>query len=327
VAVLAAPLLVCAVGLGFLQWLPAFQGAGGLHRVESDSPIMARPVVPTLPTPSAREVVPPGRTQVRVPILEYHYIRVNPDKRDRLGFNLSVTPDDFTAQMDWLKASGFHPVDLNEVRAYLHDRQPLPPRPVVLTFDDGYRDFYSTAFPILQAHGFKAVSYVVPGFLDRPNYMSRGDVVTIDRGGMEIAAHTMNHVDLTKANGAQLVQQVDGSRSALEQLVGHPVLDFCYPSGRFNPSVVAQVRAAGFRDGTTTVGGAYESVATAYIWPRVRIDGRDTLAPFTAKLASGITGYQQFGAKPPPGLVPPGYPPASPFVSPSSSPTPAERQH
>jgi peptidoglycan/xylan/chitin deacetylase (PgdA/CDA1 family) len=284
VAVLAAPLLVCVVGLGFLQWLPAFQGAGGLHRVESDSPIMARPVVPTLPTPSAREVVPPGRTQVRVPILEYHYIRVNPDKRDRLGFNLSVTPDDFTAQMDWLKASGFHPVDLNEVRAYLHDRQPLPPRPVVLTFDDGYRDFYSTAFPILQAHGFKAVSYVVPGFLDRPNYMSRGDVVTIDRAGMEIAAHTMNHVDLTKANGAQLVQQVDGSRSALEQLVGHPVLDFCYPSGMFNATVIASIQQAGFESGTTEQPGIQHAWANRHTWTRVRVNGGEALDQFVASL-------------------------------------------
>jgi peptidoglycan/xylan/chitin deacetylase (PgdA/CDA1 family) len=284
VAVLAAPLLVCVLGLGFLQWLPAFQGAGGLHRIQSDSPIMARPVVPTLPTPTAREVIPPGRAQVRVPILEYHYIRVNPDRRDRIGFNLSVTPDDFAAQMDWLKASGFHPVDLNELRAYLHDKQALPPRPVVLTFDDGYRDFYSTAFPILQAHGFKAVSYVVPGFLDRPNYMSRGDVVTIDRAGMEIAAHTMNHVDLTRANGPQLVQQVDGSRTALEQLIGHPVLDFCYPSGMFNPTVVASIQQAGFESATTEQPGIQHAWGSRHTWTRVRVNGGEALDQFVASL-------------------------------------------
>jgi peptidoglycan/xylan/chitin deacetylase (PgdA/CDA1 family) len=155
---------------------------------------------------------------------------------------------------------------------------------VVLTFDDGYRDFYSTAFPILQARGFKAVSYVVPGFLDRPNYMSRGDVVTIDRAGMEIAAHTMNHVDLTKANGAQLVQQVDGSRSALEQLVGHPVLDFCYPSGMFNATVIASIEQAGFESGTTEQPGIQHAWANRHTWTRVRVNGGEALDQFVASL-------------------------------------------
>src|SRR5581483_10744436 len=83
-------------------------------------------------------VVPLGRAALRVPILMYHYIRVNPVPGDQLGFNLSVTPDDFRAQMDWLAANGYHPVDFNDLRDYWAGRAPLPERPIILTFDDGY---------------------------------------------------------------------------------------------------------------------------------------------------------------------------------------------
>jgi peptidoglycan/xylan/chitin deacetylase (PgdA/CDA1 family) len=101
---------------------------------------------------------------------------------------------------------------------------------------------------------------------------------------MEIAAHTMNHVDLTKANGAQLVQQVDGSRSALEQLVGHPVLDFCYPSGMFNATVIASIQQAGFESGTTEQPGIQHAWANRHTWTRVRVNGGEALDQFVASL-------------------------------------------
>src|SRR5215831_19557665 len=131
-----------------------------------------RPLVEPAEPPAPTAVVPPGRSSVRVPILMYHYIRVNPDPGDRLGFNLSVTPADFRLQMDWLYDNDYHPVDFDDLRAYLFENQSLPSRPVVLTFDDGYLDMYTTAFPILRVHHFKGVSYVVSGFLNSPNYLT-----------------------------------------------------------------------------------------------------------------------------------------------------------
>jgi hypothetical protein len=130
-----------------------------------------RPVPAPAPAPAARPsvrvaIVPPGRPSVRVPILMYHYIRVVQDPRDRLGFNLSVTPSDFSQQMDWLDQNGYHPIDLADLRGYLLGHGSLPAKPIVLTFDDGYRDMYTTAFPILRGHHFKAVSYVVSGFVN-----------------------------------------------------------------------------------------------------------------------------------------------------------------
>ena len=258
-ATLLAPLLVTVVGLSVVHLeLP--------------------------PPPRPEQVVPVGRTQVRVPILEYHYVRVNPDPRDRLGFNLSVTPPDFEAQLDWLRANGYHTVDLNELRAYFQAHVALPARPVVLTFDDGYEDFFTVAFPALRGHGFKGVSYVVPGFLDGPRYLSTRQVRAIDAAGMEVAAHTMHHVDLTMASPAQLVVEVDGSRNALERIVGHPVRDFCYPSGKYDATVIAAVRRAGFESATTEVPGLGHAWADRLTWTRVRVSGGERLDQFIAAL-------------------------------------------
>ncbi|HXM58911.1 MAG TPA: polysaccharide deacetylase family protein [Candidatus Dormibacteraeota bacterium] len=282
---LLAPALISLVGFGFAALIPDVKLATeSLPQLSTRLPLLAPQDVPPLPPTRPDQLVPPGRPQVRVPILEYHYIRVNPDPRDRLGFNLSVTPSDFAEQMDWLRASGYHPIDLNDLRAYFHDQAPLPARPVVLTFDDGYDDFYTTAFPILQAHEFKAVSYVVPGFLDHPRYMTSDQVRTIDAGGVEVAAHTMHHVDLSKASPAELTLEIQGSRSALEQLVGHPVLDFCYPSGKYNDAVVAATDHAGFQSATTEVAGVGHRWANRLTWPRVRVNGGERMEQFVASL-------------------------------------------
>ncbi len=270
------------LGLGVAALIPEVQLAG-----RALPPfVLHLPVQATAPLPPANpdQVVPSGRAQVRVPILEYHYIRVNQDPRDRLGFNLSVTPADFTTQMDWLKASGYHPVDLNDLRAYFQQRTPLPARPVVLTFDDGYQDFFTTAFPTLLDHGFKAVTYVVPGFLDHPRYMTTDEVRAVDSAGMEVAAHTMHHVDLTKASGSELSLELQGSRSVLEQITGHAVLDFCYPSGKYNDTVVAATEHAGFQSATTEVPGTGHAWANRLTWTRVRVMGGERLDQFIASL-------------------------------------------
>src|SRR5262249_48520329 len=103
---------------------------------------IARPVEPVhAPAPPGPvPMIPPSPPTVRVPILMYHYVRISPNPSDRLGFNLSVTPADFSRQMDWLAANGYHPIDFDDLRGYLLGREDLPSRPVILTFDDGYRD-------------------------------------------------------------------------------------------------------------------------------------------------------------------------------------------
>lgn len=234
--------------------------------------------------PGPADLIPPGRPQVSVPILMYHYIRVNPDPRDTVGFGLSVTPPDFAQQMDWLAASGYHPVDLDDLRGYLLGHGSLPARPVVLTFDDGYEDLYTTAYPVLLAHHFKAVSYVVSGFLGSPRYLTQPQLLEMDAHGIQIGAHTVSHVDLTRLSADELRHQVLDSKTTLEALLGHPVLDFCYPFGAYAAAVVDMVQAAGFETATTTQPGVVHTTADRFTWSRVRVGGGESLQQWIAGL-------------------------------------------
>jgi peptidoglycan/xylan/chitin deacetylase (PgdA/CDA1 family) len=230
------------------------------------------------------DVLPPGRPAVNVPILMYHYIRVNPDSRDRMGFNLSVTPADFAAQMDWLARSGYHTITTEDLHSYLSGTRGLPSKPLILTFDDGYADFYTTALPVLRSHGFNADSYVVSGFVGRPGYMTSAQIREADRSGIEIGAHTVNHADLVRTSINGVRSEVGDSKRFLEALLGHPVVSFCYPSGKFNAAVASEVAAAGFHSATTTRFGYAHSLGDRYVWTRVRVSGGERLDQFAADL-------------------------------------------
>jgi peptidoglycan/xylan/chitin deacetylase (PgdA/CDA1 family) len=231
------------------------------------------------------DVVPVGRRNITLPILMYHYVRTPPSMRsDLLGYKLSVSPADFTGQMDWLSMHGYHPVDFNDVRAYFTGAQPLPANPVVITFDDGYADLYTTAYPILAAHGFKAVAYIVSGFVGWTLYVSAAQVVQMDQNGIEIASHTVDHANLARSSYASVMRELVDSKHALEGIVGHPVLDFAYPSGQFNAQTVAAVQQAGYDTAVTTMFSVDHSIADRYVWTRVRVGGGESLAEFTSSL-------------------------------------------
>jgi peptidoglycan/xylan/chitin deacetylase (PgdA/CDA1 family) len=228
------------------------------------------------------DAMPPGPSSINVPILTYHYIRVNPDRNDRMGFALSVTPSDFAAQMDWLAQNGYHTITTADLYTYLNGYGGLPSKPVILTFDDGYADFYTTALPILRSHGFVAVSYVVSGFVGWPGYMTSAQIREADRSGMEIGSHTANHPNLATLPAGAVRTQLAQSKEFLEQVVGHPVVSFCYPSGKYTSAVAAAVAAAGYQDATTTRFGYTYTLANRYIWSRLRVSGGEPLDQFVA---------------------------------------------
>jgi peptidoglycan/xylan/chitin deacetylase (PgdA/CDA1 family) len=230
-------------------------------------------------------VIPVGRQSISVPILMYHYIRTPPSILvDRLGYNLSVSPTDFSQQMDWLAVHGYHPITMNDLRAYFAGRQVLPSKPVVITLDDGYADLYQIAFPILRAHRFKAVAYIVSGFVGQPGYVTAAQVVELSQNGIEIASHTVNHPNLAHTSGPEVMWELSASKKWLQDLIGHPVLDFAYPAGRFNDQVIAALQAIGYESAATTIPGTYHSEADRFTWTRVRVRGGESLLEFTQSL-------------------------------------------
>ncbi len=238
-------------------------------------------------TVTTREVAPAA---VDVPVLMYHYIRLNPVASDSLGYHLSVTPENFSLQAALLKQIGYHPITMDAVVAALTSGARLPPRPVVLTFDDGYADFATTATPILRSLGFVGTDYVVPGFIGRSNYMSMAQLQTVVRDGMWIGGHTMFHLPLAGMPVDAQRQAISQCRQLLRSWTGQPVESFAYPYGSYDRATPGLVAEAGFTNGLTTRDGSHEDLAGRFVLPRVRVDGSDTLASFAKRLGIPLPG-------------------------------------
>jgi len=206
-----------------------------------------------------------------VPILMYHVIAAPLPGAPFPG--LYVTRADFDAQMSWLSRHGYHAVTLLQVYDDWRGISGLPPRPVVLSFDDGYHSDYTAVLPELRALHW-------PGVLNlevrntKPVWGLRpGEVRALIAAGWEVDAHTVTHPDLTKVDPKRLWFEVDGSRALLRREFGVPVDFFCYPSGRYDAAVVEDVRRAGYLAATTTNYGVASPAQGLFTLDRIRVQG------------------------------------------------------
>lgn len=177
-----------------------------------------------------------------VPVLEYHVIGT---ALPSSLAGLYVPPAEFRAQMSWLARHGWHAVTLDRVLASWQRGVPLPRKPVVLSFDDGYPGDWRYALPILRAHRF-------PGVLNfQIGNLAPVHVRALLRAGWQLASHTFTHPDLTTVGPAQLTREVSTSRRWLQRVFHVGIDTFCYPYGRYGATVVAAVRRAGYDVGET----------------------------------------------------------------------------
>lgn len=214
------------------------------------------------------------------PILMYHYIRNVTDPNDTLGANLSVSPSIFDKQMKFLTDNNYQSVSLSELRDGFAGKKVIDKnkKPIVLTFDDGYDDAYTQAFPILKKYNMIGVFYIISGQIGQSERMTASQIVELDKAGMSIGSHTKNHLDLASLNGANLNNQLDDSKKRLEQLLNHPVYDFCYPAGKFDDGVALKVEDAGYLTAVTTNNGIANNENNLFELPRVRMQNNTNLA-------------------------------------------------
>jgi peptidoglycan/xylan/chitin deacetylase (PgdA/CDA1 family) len=225
---------------------------------------------------------------VRVPILMYHYIRVNPVARDRAGADLSVAPRDFVQEMQLLASTGFHTVSLDDLTAALVSGRALPPKPVVLTFDDGYEDFYTAAYSVLRADGFRATSFVITGLVGAPGYLTWSQMREMEASGLvQFESHTVHHMEMTRLSIPQAQRELLESKWTLEMQLGVPVRYFCYPSGRYNARIELLVLHDGYTAAVSTRYGEVHTSRDLGALTRIRIHGGESIASFAA--AVGIS--------------------------------------
>jgi len=238
----------------------------------------AAPVATLFPTAAADAPTVPQASGLPPPILMYHYIRTVDQGSDPLGYNLSVTPEDFNSQLNWLHEQGYIGVRMDGITRCLRGEAPCPAKAIALTFDDGYEDAYTDALPALKRYGLVATFYIVINFVGQPGYMTWDQVAALRDAGMEIGAHTMSHLDLTSLDWETANIEIAQSKAELDQHLKINVTSFCYPTGLYNAGIEEQVRAAGYLNATTTRWDNDTSDIMAL--PRRRISGGTALDAF-----------------------------------------------
>ncbi len=242
-----------------------------------------------LPTPTPRPTIQPAPTAgptpdgaartVQLPILMYHYLSTPPAGADIYRQDLSVTPELFAAQLDALQAAGYSTISLYDLMSHLTGGAPLPEKPVIITFDDGYRDNYENALPLLAKREMTAMFFVVTDFMDeeRPEYLTWDMARAMRDAGMFIESHGRNHVSLAGKDADYLVWQALGSLETIEYELGVRPRFVSYPAGEYDELTKEIFHSAGYWAGLTTAQGATHSNETdLFELKRVRVRGTTT---------------------------------------------------
>lgn len=201
----------------------------------------------------------------------------------------------FQAQMDWLSRGPYKVISLDQAYRGLFGAEPLPSGAVVLTFDDGYENFERWAWPELQRCGFTATVFPVTGRIGKAaNWldesfepamlMDGASLRRLSRHGIGIGSHTRSHARLTQLTASQISHELRDSKSELEDLIGLPVSDFCYPYGSYDQTVLELTAEAGYRLALTCLRGAANSARNAYEIPRKAISYDDNFMTYLWRL-------------------------------------------
>ena len=233
-----------------------------------------------------------------VPIRMYHVI--NPPWPNSPYPGLYVPPAEFAAQMDALKAAGWHAVTMDQLEANWTRGVPLGPgKPIVLSFDNGYASQYENALPVLKRLGWVGVENIqLTGLPISQGGLSDAQVRGLIAAGWELDTQGISHADLITLDASELQYQVATARQMLRQRYGVPVNWFCYPSGHYNARVIAAVRAAGFVGSTTVIPGWASRSDDPYALPRLRVLGGTTPSALLAQIAAAQNATAPGGAYP-----------------------------
>ncbi len=207
--------------------------------------------------------------QIRIPIFIYHYVEYVSNDPGRQKLN--IEPNILIAQIETLKGAGYTFITQDDLATAFLEKKKLPKKPAILNFDDGYIDFYTDVFPILQKENVKAVAYVVPNFLDRPNYMFTFQLKEVAKSPLvEIGAHTMDHYALAGMNTKEAIYEIVQSRKVLQEMLHLPINSFAYPYGSFDRAAVQIVKRAGFTNAVSVVPGIVQTQENEYFLFRLR---------------------------------------------------------
>jgi peptidoglycan/xylan/chitin deacetylase (PgdA/CDA1 family) len=236
----------------------------------------------------------------RVPILMYHSVSQNPQSDLAPAARTATDPFTFRQQMRLLITAGCNPADLSQVVNWLRDGVRPPLKTVIITFDDGFRDFHTHAFPVLQEHSFPATVFLPTGFIgaSRRSFnnlecLTWSEVREMRKAGIRFGSHTVSHPQLADLPPVELMRELAVSKAEIERHLGEPVAAFAYPhdfprgNSAFNAKFRDLLVKAGYACCVTSELGRVKSGDDLFRLKRMPINALDTPPLFLAKLEGG----------------------------------------
>ena len=243
-------------------------------------------------------------TAVSVPVLMYHEIAPSPHPAFR---RYTVSVREFTRQMRWLATFGYRTIDMDTLVRARRGQGSLPKRPVVITFDDGFQGCVEHAVPVLRAHRFTAVFYLVAGLMGETSrwlrsdlgmelpLMSRDTARALAAAGFQVGAHTVTHPRLAELDASRCRTELVDARRCLEDELSRPVVHLAYPYGSFDRAVQAMAADAGYVTACSTRAGLSGPDDDLLALRRVTVYGHDSLIDFASRLRTGAAIRERVG--------------------------------
>lgn len=196
----------------------------------------------------------------KIPILVYHSIKSIGLLEPKFKSQFSVPPGIFEKELQYLQDNKYSVISFGALVDHLLENTPLPSKPVVITFDDGWETQYAYAFPLLIKYKDTATFFVYTNAIGQKNFMTWQQIKNLDTAGMTIGSHTKSHPYLAKIlNKQKLTEEIAGSKKIIEEKLGEKVDFFAYPFGHYNDQVIAVVKEAGYKAARSFYRGAYNT--------------------------------------------------------------------
>ena len=239
----------------------------------------------TEPTPTV--VAVPVEERGFVPVLCYHHIRdwVASDTEDEKAY--IVPPSLLEEQLAWLKDSGYTGVVAEDVYEYVKNGKPLPPKPVMLSFDDNDDNQFTNARPLLQKYGFNATFFVMTVTIDKENYMTSEQLVQLDKEGFDLQPHTWDHYTVVNYTPEDFVKQLKQPKETLEELLGHETPFFAYPFGLYDKKSADELVKYGYKGAFRLRDILDDEVAPEYAMKRYIANAYWTMDQFATVVEGG----------------------------------------
>jgi len=248
----------------------------------SAPPPTRTPAAPTPPT--AQQVL----ARATVPVLCYHQLRDwRPADGDDARRLLVCPPTVFRAQLDALAEDGWTTISPDQYLAHLTGGQPLPTKPVILSFDDAQETQATEALPQLVQRQMIGTFFAMTVVLDKPDWLSRDDLKRLHAAGMTVGAHTWDHQRVDRYGDPDWAVQLDQPRELLESVIGAPVEHFAYPFGAWHAAAFAHLTSAGYRTAFQLMDQPTDPTGPVLSLRRTLVDSTWTTAELLARVRSG----------------------------------------